>query len=596
MPAVFTSPRIGYASPEDYAGASDPVQAALNSGKNVVFKPGFSYQVPDAGWVIPSGTHVTAYGATFVAPATLANSVFSGDTPTARTPATEYTLTGSSARNARSVTLTSDDAANFSPGDMVLVRDSVYTSGSLRIRRAPNFVESVSGGTVNLRFPLYFAVPSTDGKIGKVTPSSGVVWEGGHFDMSAASTSSLHPAGADMNCIYFQWAKDCLVRDVTASEWPFKIVCFFGGINSHTEGISGYDPTAVTGGKGYVIQFEASVACTAKTSFGRAVRHVVDFTGGCFCSADGVYGVGRTTDTQTCVQLGHGYETVGHTATNVTAIDMQYGANIGNGTFSWDEASINGITTHRCDEGVLVAVSGSSARLENVVCTQSVIRGIAVNAGTSVTINNVVLDGQQTVVSNYALLDCGNASRLYATNVTIRNPADVSSVRIFGSGDYRLRGLDIVQTGAGTRGIFADSITGTVSIEGGAIVANTSGFCSAVWVAGTATGVSVSNMRITSSGASVAGGRGIYVEGASSNSVRIQGNEIAGFQECVRLDSTDNPVISRNILRPEYANGNCIRLAGSGIATAYAQFNTYLQTYLNVISDTQGTPATVVTS
>jgi len=456
-PVPVTTPVDGYVlrsevavNAKDYGAIGNGVvddtaalQAALTAAAGRELRiPYGTYKYTDV-LTVPSDTRIDARGAKFT-PSGFNASTIRFDSPSAFYPATPLPLTANSAVATYTVTVSLADAATLAADDVVSITDPTYMLGGFAIRREANIVRSVNAGTgvVTLKFPL--GHPYTTANVcamGKVTPARDIHWRGGYWDMSGI----VGGISADCDVFLPICALDCSIADVTAVAWPDKIVSWANAVNCRTENISGFGPSLVGPGEGYVTQLYACRNSVLAGGFSRNVRHHHDITGGQGNKAQGGMSVGRTTDYNTGVHT-HGWEGRWNTLGPFTAINMSYAALVGNGTFGGDyETEVVDVQGYHCDR----------THYADMDSTVRFVGGVA-----------MINDG----AAGAPCLAAGTASATFE-NIQFRGTA-LRGVYSTSTGHTKVIGCDF---GAATIGEAVRADAGKLTVAGGCVFSATSG-------------------------------------------------------------------------------------------------------------------------
>lgn len=500
------------------------VQAAITAaeaGDIVVLKPG-SYAFAATRVDGKAGVTVWAYGATFT-------STLDGTSGNDRVIAIDGSegsnldLTADAAIGDLAVSVSSDDAATLAAGDHIRVSDATTNTGAI-YHDERNIVDSVSGTTVNLKYPLNFAYTTAESaKVRKVTPAEDFHWRGGTFDLADTT--------GEVDAIQGTLAYGCTVEDVLVKHHTGKAVQFWQSLECHVDRVRGENPISVTAGLGYVVDFVYCRFCSNGTAYGESVRHIVNITGGSDVHGGDVLGGGRTTDDQAAAFL-HGLGSRRCSFGTITVNNMQTAFAAGNGTFAnvGDfDFHVEKVIATECDDTVLIT-NGCTGWDVTVKATRAVIRAAAITDSDGIL--RVDCDTITTNPSNYGAVSISGTSNVDGW-VKARNTI-YHAVQWTGSGIVNLD-VDIDMGSVAATGVACTPTAGEVNVSG-RIALNNSTSAIGVELGGTATAANVACKIVGSCE------RGVYAHGTYT-AIEID-SYIPGASgaECVRLDNQGSSV------------------------------------------------------
>lgn len=390
------------------------IQDVLNNhaGETVIFPPlqrsgalaTYSYST----LTVRPDTTIFAYGAHF-APVGSGNGVQFGDSPF--TPTSTKPLTANAVEGANTVTVSVGNAAGFSAGDHVWIKDLTLLGGIL-YQNEPNIVLSVDTGTgiITLLYPLENSYAMADtADIAKAVSTSGenIHWYGGEWDMGAAVTQ---------NAFLPMFTRHCSINHVSCFDHVFKLCEARGCIDFHIKDSYGHDPQSFGAGQGYVATIQFSRESSIENCWGSNVRHVADIAGGWDCWIENCAAVGRTGGSQAAFFL-HGLESKRCKIKNCFAVDVATGAAAGNGTFGADFDFEIDVSTYSCDDGVLISQACTGWKLVTQAF-DSVVRGVAIDNSTGEL--DVYVDGITTNPSNYGAVNLAGTANVTG-RIKVRN-------------------------------------------------------------------------------------------------------------------------------------------------------------------------------
>lgn len=447
-----TSPNLTLVSPASTANTT----TSSTSLTAVAPTTGWSNGMIVTGSGIPSGTTIVSGAGT----ATMVMSAASSSTQTGIAISSGW-------YNGMLVTGTNIPAGTYivsgaGTATMVMSQNATNTTAGV----------TITGSGIWLKYPVNYAyLTSLSAAISIVSPADNTHWKCGKFDLTGVVSNV---GGADRDVFYIEWGSNCSIEDITAVNYPNKVINFYACVNCHQRRIVAYLPSAVGPGEGYGCRLEYSRDCSIRQVWGRSIRHTADLSGGSDCLVDGVFSTGGVVASQIAAFI-HGLESKRHRVINVFASNVETAFGAGNGTFGGDfDFVAEGIVSHRCDTSVAI-INGCSGWTVRAQTKNSTIRAGTVDNSTNGYFE-VTCDGIVTNPSGYGAVTVSGTSGDIVIKPRIRNPIfkGVAITATATAGKITILDADIDMGTVNANGIDATSLVATskVLVSGGTIKMN----------------------------------------------------------------------------------------------------------------------------